>query len=112
MFLEKEVVRLIELEQECEVVDQETDPQKRLNYYFYELIYDWADKKSFFAIKDQFPAYEEGLILNAVKSVGNMCASFRRMALLIGDIALAERIENAAKLLDREIMTTQSLYYL
>lgn len=63
MFLEDEVNKLIDLEIASGVTTEETDPTKRLNYYFYELVYDWANKKSFFDIKDQFPKYEEGIIL-------------------------------------------------
>ena len=51
MYLEQETTKLIAAEQKCGVADQQDVAIKRLNYYFYEIVYDWANKKSFLAIK-------------------------------------------------------------
>jgi mRNA-degrading endonuclease RelE of RelBE toxin-antitoxin system len=34
------------------VIDQIQEIDKRLNYFFYEIVYDWAKKKSFYSIKE------------------------------------------------------------
>jgi hypothetical protein len=39
---------------------------KRLNYYFYEIVYDWAKKKPFIDIKALYPAVEEGIIMKMI----------------------------------------------
>jgi|APGre2960657423_1045063.scaffolds.fasta_scaffold675572_1 hypothetical protein len=40
-----------------------------------------------------------------------MCKTFSKMSALIGDFTLASKIDEAALLLDREIMMTPSLYF-
>ena len=52
LWLEKECEKLIDTEIKCGVIDQIQEIDKRLNYYFYEIVYDWAKKKSFFKIKE------------------------------------------------------------
>lgn len=44
-----------------------------MNYYFYEIVIDWAKKKSFYAIKMQFPGLEEGIVIRAIMAVDNLC---------------------------------------
>ena len=51
MYLERETGKLIDTERKFGVGDQQDDAIKRLNYYFYQIVYDWANKKSFLAIK-------------------------------------------------------------
>ncbi len=111
IWLEQQAVKLIQVESECGVTDQETDPTKRLNYYFYEIIYDWADQKSFMQIKTRFPNMEEGLIIKMVLNVKSMCQHVKQMAIVVGDMNLSDRMDKAAQLLEREIMSTQSLYF-
>ena len=105
-FLEKEVMKLIEIEQKSGVTDQEKDPLKRLNYHFYELIYYWAKKKPFKEIKDLHPGMEEGILIKMVLNVQSLCKEFKKMSTLIGDFTLATRIEEASEMLKREIMKT------
>ena len=93
------------------VNDEEKDPSKRLNYYFYELVYDWAKKKTFLAIKSDFPAVEEGIMIKVILEVTKICKTVKDMAILIGDVALGKRMETISELLQREIMSTQSLYF-
>lgn len=111
MFLEAECDKLIATEARCGVTDQQQDRNKRLNYYFYEIVYDWARKKSFLQIKEEHPALEEGITIKCILSVRSLCKTVKKMADLIGDAALAQRMDEAAELLQREIMSTQSLYF-
>jgi len=104
-------VRLIALEQKCGVLDEEKEPIKRLNYQFYELVHMWAKKVSFLAIKQKFPAVEEGILIKMILEVKKLCKVVKEMAILIGDVALGQRMDTASELLNREIMSTQSLYF-
>jgi len=111
MFLEEECDKLIATEAKFGVADQLKDKGKRLNYYFYEIVYDWVKKKSFLQIKREHPALEEGITIKCIMSVGQLCKTVKEMSNLIGDVALAQRMDDAAELLQREIMSTQSLYF-
>ena len=111
LFLEEECNKLIDIERKNGVNDQVQDTYKRLNYFFYEIVYDWANKKSFLQIKTEHPGLEEGIIIKCIMSVQSLCKTVQEMNNLIGDEVLAQRMEGASKLLDREIMSTQSLYF-
>lgn len=111
LFLEEECNKLIDIERKNGVNDQVQDTYKRLNYFFYEIVYDWANKKSFLQIKTEHPGLEEGIIIKCIMSVQSLCKTVQKMNNLIGDEVLAQRMEDASKLLDREIMSTQSLYF-
>ena len=111
MYLEEEGQKLIEVESKFGVLDQEKDITKRLNYYFYEIVYDWAKKKPFIDIKMAHMGLEEGIVIKMILNVKNLCKVFKQMSTLIGDVTLATRIDEASELLEREIMKTQSLYF-
>jgi hypothetical protein len=49
--MEDECHKLIETELKYGVTDQLKELEKRLNYYFYDIVYRWAKKESFFSIK-------------------------------------------------------------
>ena len=106
LWLEKECEKLIKTEIKCGVIDQIQEIDKRLNYFFYEIVYDWAKKKSFYSIKEQFPGLEEGICLRAIMAVDNMCKAVKEMSTLIGDSQLAARMDEAAELLKRPILST------
>ena len=111
IWLESEATKLIELEKQFGVKGEIDDVSKRLNYYFYEIVYDWAKKKSFFAIKEANPMLEEGVIIKAIQNITQLLKVVKEMSELIGDVQLAQRVEQAGELLKREIMSTQSLYF-
>ena len=71
----------------------------------------WAKKESFLAIKDKFPIMEEGILIKMVLEIKKLCKVVKEMSVLLGDVALGDRMEKAAELLDREVMSTQSLYF-
>jgi superfamily II RNA helicase len=111
LHLEQETGNLIAVEAQSGVTDEEKDPIRRLNYFFYELIHRWAKKESFVSIKSSYPNMEEGILVRAVYDVKKICATVAKMAIVIGDNTLAARVRTAAELLNREIMSTQSLYF-
>lgn len=73
LFLEEECNKLIDIERKNGVNDQVQDTYKRLNYFFYEIVYDWANKKSFLQIKTEHPGLEEGIIIKCIMSVQSLC---------------------------------------
>lgn len=75
------------------------------------MVYDWAKKKSFVEIKTEYPNVEEGNLIKVILEVKKICKTVKDMAILIGDLALGQRMETIAELLNREIMSTQSLYF-
>ena len=109
--LEKSTQQLIDIEKKYKVRNYEKDPFKRLNYYFYEIVYDWANKKSFLKIKEQNPYLEEGIIIKVVLEVKKICKTISEMAEIMGNKTLGERMERAQTLLEREIIGLQSLYF-
>ena len=48
-FIEKETEKLLVIEEEKGIVEQEMGRtvEERLNFKFYEMVYDWADQKAF-----------------------------------------------------------------
>jgi superfamily II RNA helicase len=86
IWLESEATKLIELEKQFGVTGEIDDVSKRLNYYFYEIVYDWAKKKSFFAIKDANPMLEEGVIIKAIQNITQLLKVVKEMSELIGDV--------------------------
>ena len=88
IWLEKECEKLIETERSHGVEGEIQELEKRLNYYFYEIVYNWAKKKSFYEIKEQYPMLEEGIIIKAIQNVAQLCKVVKEMAELIGDVQL------------------------
>lgn len=86
IWLESECTKLIELEKQFGVKGEIDAVEKRLNYYFYEIVYDWAKKKSFYAIKEQNPMLEEGVIIKCIQSIAQMLKVVKEMSELIGDV--------------------------
>lgn len=67
-FILKETEKLIELENEKGVIGEDNTIEKRLNMKFYEIVYDWADQKSFAEIIDGH-SIDEGLIVKLILNV-------------------------------------------
>ena len=88
LLLEAECSKLIDLEAKHGVMGEEKDPMKRLNYYFYELVYMWCKKVSFSEIKDKFPNMEEGILIKMIRDVQKLCKVVREMSILVGDTSL------------------------
>jgi antiviral helicase SKI2 len=81
--------KLIDIEKKWGVIDTEYDKDKRINFYFYELMYAWAEKKSFIEIVQLAPFIDEGTIVKMINSVERLCAQVKEAARVIGDAQLA-----------------------
>jgi antiviral helicase SKI2 len=67
-FILKETEKLIALEATKGIVGEETAIEKRINFKFYEIVYDWADQKSFAEVIDGH-VIDEGIIIKMILTV-------------------------------------------
>lgn len=98
------------IEQQFGVVDTELDPDKRLNFYFYELMYDWAKGRPFGELVVKNAGIDEGSIVKMVNSVERICQQLKLAARIMEDAELAKRMDEASTLIKRDIIFTPSLY--
>jgi superfamily II RNA helicase len=107
-FMLSETEKLIGLE-ETFGIHEEKKFEKRLNFCFYEAVYDWADGMDFIDIINEC-MIEEGIVLKMFMTVDRIRQSLAAMAKVVGDNALAQRLEGMKPLIDRGIVKMQSLY--
>jgi hypothetical protein len=72
-YLTDQTTKLIQVEMEQGVVDMDREVETRLNFYFYELMYAWANKESFSEVVRQCPFVDEGSIVKMVNTVERIC---------------------------------------
>jgi antiviral helicase SKI2 len=80
-----------------------------LNFSFYEIIFEWANKKPFSEVV-KLNNIDEGIIIRMVNSVERVCQHVKSAARIIGDANLAQRMDQASTLIKRDIIFTPSLY--
>jgi antiviral helicase SKI2 len=102
--------QLIDIEKKFGVIDTEIDRDKRLNFFFYELMYGWAAKRPFLEVVQESPGLDEGSIVKMVNTVERMCQHVKAAARVMSDSKLAQRMEEASLLIKRDIIFTPSLY--
>ena len=107
-FVIAETEKLINLE-EAFGIGEEKNFSKRLNFCFYEAVYDWADGCDFIDIISDC-GIEEGIVIKMFMTVDRIRQSLAAMAKVVGDNALAQRLEEMKPLIDRGIVKMQSLY--
>lgn len=108
-FIYTESEKLLQLETEKGIVSEDNTMEKRTNYKFYELVYDWADQKRFAAVIEN-TAIDEGMIVKMFMDVNRKRQNLMEVAAFVGDNALAERMKNMQDLINRGIVQMQSLY--
>lgn len=108
-FILKETEKLIALETEKGVIGEDNTIEKRLNFKFYEIVYDWADQKSFAEVIDGH-SIDEGLIVKMILTVNRTRLKLQEMAVFVGDNSLADRLKAMSDLINRGIVKMQSLY--
>lgn len=107
-FIIDETEKLIELEQTFSI-NEEKNFSKRLNFCFYEAVYEWASGGDFIDIISDC-GIEEGGVIKMFQTVDRLRECLTRMAKVVGDNALAQRLEDMKPLIDRGIVKMQSLY--
>lgn len=91
-FIYNETEKLLALEAEKQIICEDNTIQKRTNYKFYEMIYDWADQKQFAAVIEN-TAVEEGIVIKMIMDVNRKRQRVQEMAAFVGDNSLAERMK-------------------
>lgn len=89
-FVEKQAKSLIELEQTMGVVEEQ-ELSKRLNFKFYELVYDWSDQKTFNEVVGE-SKIDEGSVIKMIMAVNRTRQAIEKMAVVVGDNALVTRM--------------------
>jgi len=108
-FIYTESEKLLQLETEKGIVSEDNTMEKRTNYKFYELVYDWADQKRFAAVIEN-TVIDEGMIVKMFMDVNRKRQNLMEVAAFVGDNALAERMKDMQDLINRGIVQMQSLY--
>lgn len=72
-------------------VVEEQELSKRLNFKFYELIYDWADQKTFMDVVGE-SKIDEGSVIKMTMAVNRTRQAIEKMAVVVGDNALVSRM--------------------
>lgn len=67
-FIYTETEKLLALEAEKGIICEDNTIQKRTNYKFYEMMYDWADQKQFAQVIEN-SAIDEGMIIKMIMDV-------------------------------------------
>lgn len=88
---------------------KENTMDKRVNLKFYEMIYDWADQKTF-ADVIEVCSVDEGIAVKMIMSVNKERQRLQEMSTFVGDNSLAERLLKIEELINRGIVKMQSLY--
>jgi superfamily II RNA helicase len=101
-YIIKTTEKLIELEQNHQVVE-ETTTFKRINLKFYELVYDWADGKTFAdCVIDS--GIDEGAVVKMILAVNRVRVCAEQMATVVGDNAMASRLKEMDPLTNRGLV--------
>mmetsp|Transcript_28827 Transcript_28827/g.38457 ORF Transcript_28827/g.38457 Transcript_28827/m.38457 type:complete len:120 (+) Transcript_28827:1259-1618(+) len=90
-------------------VAEEQELARRLNFKFYEFVYDWADQKTFKDVVSE-SKIDEGSVIKMVMAVNRTRQAIEKMAVVVGDNALAARMQEMEALINRGIVKMQSLY--
>lgn len=72
-------------------VVEEQELSKRLNFKFYELVYDWADQKTFMDVVGE-SKIDEGSVIKMTMAVNRTRQAIEKMAVVVGDNALVSRM--------------------
>ncbi|GAM27183.1 hypothetical protein SAMD00019534_103580 [Acytostelium subglobosum LB1] len=100
---------LIQLEHHLDVPSQDDERSRLLNFGLMEVCYEWARGMPFHEIC-QLTNVLEGSIVRAITRIGETCQEVRNSARIIGDTKLFQKMEEAAKLIKRDIVFASSLY--
>lgn len=80
-----------------------------MNFKYYELVYDWADQKTFSEVVED-TGIDEGSVIKMIMAVNRTRQAIEKMATVVGDNALATRMQEMENLINRGIVKMQSLY--
>ncbi|XP_024882516.1 helicase SKI2W-like [Temnothorax curvispinosus] len=80
-----------------------------LNFGLVEVVYEWAQAKSFAEIM-KMTDVQEGIIVRCIQQLGETLQDVKNAAVTIGDPVLKEKMEEASTAIKRDIVFAASLY--
>jgi antiviral helicase SKI2 len=80
-----------------------------LNFGLVEIVYEWAQAKSFAEIM-KMTDVQEGIIVRCIQQLGETLRDVKNAAVTIGDPVLKEKMEEASTAIKRDIVFAASLY--
>ncbi|XP_011639222.1 helicase SKI2W [Pogonomyrmex barbatus] len=80
-----------------------------LNFGLVEVVYEWAQAKSFAEIM-KMTDVQEGIIVRCIQQLGETLRDVKNAAVTIGDPVLKEKMEEASTAIKRDIVFAASLY--
>jgi ATP-dependent RNA helicase DOB1 len=84
--------------------------QRQFCAVFVELTREWAGGMSFATLMQTHTSFYEGSIIRTMKRLGELLNQVANAAPVAGNVALRDKIQEAAKLIERGIVFTASLY--
>ncbi|GBG28926.1 ATP-dependent RNA helicase DOB1 [Hondaea fermentalgiana] len=90
-------------------VEMNEQDDRKLNFALMEAVYQWAKGMPFKQLMN-FTSLEEGFIVRTVTRLDETCREVRNIAQLIGDAELFAKMEEASRLIKRDIVFAASLY--
>lgn len=109
--LKRSCERLKEIHAELEALEQyyQLATLEPLNFGLMEVVYDWAQAKSFAEIMEKTDV-QEGIIVRCIQQLSETLRDVKNAAVTIGDPVLKEKMEEASTAIKRDIVFTASLY--
>ncbi|XP_053984340.1 SKI2 subunit of superkiller complex protein [Hylaeus volcanicus] len=104
-----EVIQKIYAELECLEQHYQLATLQQLNFGLVEVVYDWAQAKSFAEIMEKTDV-QEGIIVRCIQQLSETLRDVKNAAITIGDPVLKEKMEEASTAIKRDIVFTASLY--
>lgn len=80
-----------------------------LNFGLVEIVYEWAQAKSFTEIM-KMTSIQEGIIVRCIQQLSETLQDVKNAAVTIGDPVLKEKMEQASTAIKRDIVFAASLY--
>lgn len=80
-----------------------------LNFGLVEVVYEWAQSKSFAEIMEKTDV-QEGIIVRCIQQLNETLQDVKNAAITIGDPVLQEKMEEASTAIKRDIVYAASLY--
>lgn len=90
-------------------IEMNEQDDRKLNFALMEAVYQWARGMPFKQLMN-FTSLEEGFIVRTVTRLDETCREVRNIAQLIGDAELFAKMEEASRLIKRDIVFAASLY--
>ncbi|OAD60373.1 Helicase SKI2W [Eufriesea mexicana] len=87
----------------------ELETLQPLNFGLVEVVYDWAQAKSFAEIMEKTDV-QEGIIVRCIQQLSETLRDVKNAAVIIGDPVLKEKMEEASTIIKRDIVFAASLY--